>query len=113
MSKQGNISNAVKLMILSAFFLNLFLWLLIAYNFRPSSDPVALHYNIYFSIDRFGLWYKAYIMPLIGLLVFFLNTVLGFLIYKKDKILSYCLFLSSVVLQVIFLFAAILIIIYI
>lgn len=99
--------------LLVSFFLNIILWLFVAYYFRPSSDPVALHYNIYFSIDQFGLWYKAYIMPALGLFVLMLNGILGLYMYKKDVLVSYFLFSSAAILQVILLFAVFLIVTYI
>src|SRR3989344_8116167 len=79
-----------------------FLWLRV----KPTHDPIALQYNIYFGISYIGEWYNMFIIPLIGLFIFILNYILSFAIYKKDMLAAYFLMISTVAIQIILLFSA-------
>ena len=48
---------------------NALLWLLLFYNFKPTSEQIGLHYNIYFGIDYYGFWYKIFLIPATGALI--------------------------------------------
>lgn len=90
--------------------INVVLWALLIFNFWQSSKYVVLGYNIYFGISDFGPWYQSLVMPILGLVVIFLNFSLGFSLYLKEKILSYFLaFVASIFNIIIFLAALIII----
>ncbi len=38
---------------------------------------IPLHYNIYLGIDRFGPWYRIFILPILGLIMLILNLLLA------------------------------------
>lgn len=56
---------------------NLLLWAYLAWQVRPTAEPVVLHYTIYFSIDRVGEWYRLFLIPATGSLIFMLNLIVG------------------------------------
>lgn len=58
---------------------------------KPSVEPIPLHYNIYFGIDLIGPWYKVFINPAVGLIIYFINTIISFIIYKRAKLMTYLL----------------------
>src|SRR4030042_1891246 len=60
----------------------------IGFKFNSSSQ-LFLHYNIYFGIDWIGSWYKIYIYPFAGLLIFIINFLLAIYFYENTKITSY------------------------
>jgi hypothetical protein len=66
-------------------------WILFVIKILPLAremEFLSLHYNIYFGIDLIGQWYKALIIPGVGLIFFTVNTTLVFFFYKRDKFLS-------------------------
>lgn len=92
--------------------LNIAMWVFLYRRVKPVSDPITLQYNIYFGISYMGEWYKIFVMPIIGLLIFLLNYILSFYIYKKDAIAAYFLMVSAIAIQAILLLSAHLITIY-
>lgn len=91
------------------FLLNLSIWLILYMKVQPTSEPIPLHYNIYFGIDLIGSWYKIYYIPGFGMIIFFINLLLSYIIYKREKIISYFLIFSSGMIQIIFLATGLLI----
>lgn len=61
----------------------------------PLGGAVPLHYDIYFGIDRIGPWYHFFYVPLGGLFLVLLNTVIGYTIFTRDKYASYYLCLMG------------------
>jgi len=78
-------------LILSLFF-NLLISLLLFVKIPHSVDElVVLHYNIYFSIDLIGVWWRIFLVPLAGLAILFINFLLSYIIYKQNRVISYFL----------------------
>lgn len=90
--------------------LNIAIWLVLAFNMDSTSQIIPLHYNIYFGIDLIGYWYKIFIIPAMGLLIFFFNSTLSYIMYKRDKIVSYFLMAASSFSQFLLLVGAIFVI---
>ncbi|HBE90378.1 MAG TPA: hypothetical protein DDW41_04185 [Candidatus Andersenbacteria bacterium] len=63
--------------------LNVTLWLLVFLLF-PTSDAAVLHYSIGIGIDFIGSTRQIYLLPAIGLIVLFGNTLLGITIKNTD-----------------------------
>ncbi len=61
---------------------------------HQAEEQFFLHYNIYFGIDWLGAWYKIFIYPLIGLIIFIINFSLSIFFFEKEKFLSYLLISS-------------------
>jgi len=96
--------------IILSFLLNAVIWIILYYKIKPTAIPIPLHYNIYFGIDLIGEWYKIYFIPGFGLIIFFINLIISFIIYKTEKIISYFLIFASMFSQLILLGAVLLII---
>lgn len=64
---------------------NLLGWLLGAYIYYQSEEPViALHHTIYFGITLIGEPYKVFTLPLTGLLIMLVNGVFAALVRRES-----------------------------
>ena len=96
-----------------ALLVNVAIWIILSIKIGKQIEPIALHYNIYFGIDRIGAWYNIYILPLGGLLIIIFNWLFGLYAYAKDNkniILGYFLNFGSLFVQLLLLAASILLI---
>ena len=89
--------------------INLIVWIFLFLKIKPQSEPVYLHYNIYFGVDLIGEWYKIFLMPFIGLVIYFINLYLSYIIYKREKIISYIIIGITIFLECVILVASLLI----
>lgn len=94
----------IRLLAILSLFINLLISTLffIKIGFRSN---IPLHYNVYFSIDLIGNWYQLLIIPFFGLMVLVVNFILAMFTYLKEKMLSYFLVGSALVIQILLLFA--------
>lgn len=80
--------------------INLFLWLLAFLIKRGLNQDLAiLHYNITFGIDYLAPRSQVYFLPLIALVLFFINAGLSFIFLKKDKFIFSLLLISALALN--------------
>jgi hypothetical protein len=94
-------SPLIQWVIIGALFVNIANWGSIAFFIRPVDFPVILHYNVYFGVDVIGAWWQIYFLPLIGLVILTVNTVLGYLFYQqKERIVAHLLILATFIVQV-------------
>jgi len=86
--------------------LNLFIWLVAYYiNINVSQDLIVLHYNINFGVDLIGSVKKIFILPLLGLIIIIINVIIFFILAKhKDFKFFAHLLLGACVAVNIFLF---------
>lgn len=89
--------------LLLSFLLNIAAWLFLFFQIKPKPTPFFLHYTVYFGVDWTGEWYKLFLLPAAGFLILIVNFVLGYFVYKSQKLLSYFLVLSSVFLEILVL----------
>src|ERR1035437_8049389 len=78
-------SGLVHWTLIAALLLNIANWVALAYFIRPVDFPITLHYNVYFGVDIIGAWWQVYFLPLIGLTILSVNTVLGYLFYQQKE----------------------------
>lgn len=90
--------------------LNLLMWIFVYFKVKPSSELVALHYNIYSGIDLIGEWWKFYTIPAIGFFIYATNQLLAKYCYRREKILSYMLVAAHILIQLYLMWALFLII---
>lgn len=90
--------------------INLVLWFYLAYFLRPSDIPVPLHFTVYFGIDYIDLWYKIFSLPLFGILILLMNFSLIYLLYLKERILSYLLVVNTLLVHLLLFTAGYLIV---
>lgn len=94
-------SSLVQWVIIAALLVNFGNWAAIAYFIRPVDFPIILHYNVYFGVDVIGAWWQVYFLPLIGLTILSVNTVLGYLFYQqKERIVAHLLLLTTLIVQI-------------
>ncbi len=94
-------SSLVQWVIIGALLVNIANWALIAFFIRPVDFPIILHYNVYFGVDVIGAWWQIYFLPLIGLVILSVNTVLGYLFYQqKERIAAHLLVLATFIVQI-------------
>lgn len=96
--------------LLTGIVFNIALWLYLSWKIKPTDELISLHYNIYFGIDLIGEWYRIYILSLSGLIIYFINLILSFILYKRGRIISYVILAITLFLQVTLLIAAIFIV---
>lgn len=94
------------LLLFSVFPLMLCIGLLL-YFVRPGEASIILHYNVYFGVDLLGLWWQAYILPVLGMFFicghFFLarrfyeytERIACYLILFSAGLLSFGIFVAS------------------
>ena len=106
---QGYFKNAIILWLLAlSFLVNLVNIVSLAIWVKPVDFPIILHYNVYFGVDVLNSWEKVYIMPLIGLFLFIVNTLLGLYFYKnKERIASHVLAIVTLMIQLSLLVASV------
>lgn len=89
--------------------INLIIWILLYFKFFPLrslGDLVPLHYNVYFGIDLVGKWYKIFIIPLAGFIIFLINLILYCTLYLKEKMIKYFLGIAGLFSQIVLLIAS-------
>ncbi len=80
---------------------------LLCFQFPALPRMVPLHFDAAGNPDRLGLQGQIFILPLIGLLVLLLNGVLGWLVYRRERVAAYLLWGGAVLVQVLVWTAAI------
>ena len=85
--------------------INISIWINLL-RIKKVDEMIPLHYNVYFGIDYIGDWHKIFIIPLIGIIILFVNFLLALLIYYKDKFISYILVFVALFIQIILFLAS-------
>lgn len=68
--------------------LNIFAWVWVWMNAPHDVQDVFLHYNILFGVDLIGPVWRMYMVPLSGLIILLVNTIAGWLLFKKDQFIA-------------------------
>lgn len=95
--------------VIGSLLINGLLWFFLYRNFPASSDPVFLHYTVFFGVDRIGPWYHIFLLPLSGFLILVLNGVFAWLVSEREWAVSLFLLWTAFFLQGFFLLAGVLI----
>ncbi|OGI21291.1 MAG: hypothetical protein A2808_01340 [Candidatus Moranbacteria bacterium RIFCSPHIGHO2_01_FULL_55_24] len=62
---------------------------------QPREAPIVLHYNVYFGVDLLGVWWQAYVLPLIGIVLLLGHVFLAYSFYKeRERVAAYLLLLA-------------------
>ena len=89
---------------------NISLWAFLFKNQKSSELPVILHYNLFFGVDYLGSYNEIYLIPAVGVIIIITNTILGCLLYKKERLASYFLAFNIFIVQLFLLLAGYLIV---
>jgi hypothetical protein len=71
-------------------------WLVAVFRFQPSDFLVPVRYNSFLGVTELGNWYDLYYVPGVMTLCVVLNTLLGSVVYKKDKMIGYILLAANI-----------------
>ena len=95
------------LLLLSAI-ANIANWVALKIFVIPVDFPIILHYNIYFGVDVLGNWKQVFLLPAIGLMLWFMNAFLSLYFYcYKERIAAYLLLIASLMIQLSLIVASI------
>ncbi|MBT3816766.1 MAG: hypothetical protein HOE80_00245 [Candidatus Magasanikbacteria bacterium] len=86
----------ILLMVGTTLLMHIFMWFWLLWNIRPQEDSIFLHYTVLFGVDFSGPWHYILYLPIIGLVIFIINTLLGWILYQKDHLASYLLQAAAV-----------------
>ena len=89
---------------------NLLTWAYLAWRMHPQSEPIYLHYTIYFGVDLIGAWYRLYFLPGIGLVAAVANIIFARLLYKRNTMMAYLILWVTGVAQFLLLLGVFLIV---
>ncbi len=73
---------------------------MLSFRFPALPMLIPLHFGTSGSPDRLGPRLEIFLIPLIGLLTLLINGVLGSIFYRHDRVASYMLWASSILVQV-------------
>jgi hypothetical protein len=90
--------------------LNIIHWIVLYSKIKPGQSDILLHYNVVYGHDFIGNSLYLYWIPLLALILLFVNTIVTAIFYKKEKLASYFIALASIPVQMVF-FAATLVLI--
>lgn len=82
------------------------LWVWLLSEIPRPSYPIPLHANIYFGVDYIDSWYKALFLPAFGLWVIVTNFFITYLLYLKERLLSYFCTTMTLLVHIFLLLAA-------
>ena len=69
-----------------SFLFLLAMWFLPIWRIVPLAELkpfLPLHYNVYMGIDRFGPWYGAFVIPVLGTFLWIINSIFEALFFQK------------------------------
>jgi len=72
----------------------------LCWRYRALPERLALHFDAQGQIDRMGQRSELFVLPVIGLIVLATNVVLGFLLYRRERVGSYLIWGSVVAVHV-------------
>lgn len=92
--------NNLSLISVATILVNLVAWILIFVFLGKGKFNIILHYNVLFGVDFKGSSEQVFIIPMLGLVIFFLNAIITKLVYKREKFIAYLLLSTSLVCQI-------------
>jgi len=85
--------------------MNISMWAYMFIVFPPTSEIVFLHYNILFGVDLVGSWWRLLLMPILGLVIILINSLLSWLSYQYDKLITMILLWATVIMHILLILA--------
>ena len=83
-------------------------WIILRVFIKPVDFSIILHYNVYFGVDMLGDWKRVFLLPIIGLIIFFINLFLAIYFYeRKERIASYLLLMAVLMIQLSLIIASV------
>ena len=104
--------NAILVTAIFSVLMNVLLYYLLFTKIPRDQETITLHYNIFFGIDLIGVWYKVFVIPAIGTVIFFTNFFLAYRLINTDALLRYLLVSFCVVAQLLLLLAGVMVVLF-
>lgn len=94
-------------MIIINIVLNLGVVALLAFYVHPSDILVKLQYNVFFGTSLHVEWWKTYSLPLVGMVFFIIDLLIGnVLYYTRERIAAYIILLGALFAHIALVIAA-------
>lgn len=90
-------------MLLSALVLNLALFGLLLLRYPHLPNLLPLHFDLTGVVDRISPRQEVFALPVIGLITLIVNGLLGGLLYRRERVVSYMAWGGGVLVQLLFL----------
>ncbi len=90
--------------------INIIHWLTLYIKIKPGVDDILLHYNVVYGSDLVGKSIYIYWIAFLALALLIVNVILAVTFYKKEKLASHFISLSSIPVQLVFFIATIVLI---
>lgn len=87
--------------------LNIVAGTLLYWQIKPRETPFVLHYTVYFGIDWIGRWHLLFTPVFAGFLILVFNFILAYILFNRQKILSYFFAVSNVFIEILILLQSI------
>lgn len=79
---------------------NIALFIYLAVRFSTLPDPLPLHFDSFGQPDRIESKSGIFALPIIGVIVFFLNAVLGVLFHQRERVATILLTIGGLFVQI-------------
>jgi len=91
------------LLLIGSLIINILIIGWLSWRVDRQNEVVPLSFNIYFGIDYLGNWQKIFLGPLLGLIIILVNFYFAWLVFLKNKFLSFWLIDTALVAQILIL----------
>jgi hypothetical protein len=85
--------------------LNLALFAILCFRYPRLPNLLPLHYDIEGRVDRISPRSEIFVLPVIGLITLAANVVLGGVLYRRERVVSYITWGGALLVQILFLLA--------
>ena len=93
----------IKYNLILALLMNALLWVLFYFRIPITLEPIILRFNIYVGISLIGPWFDVFYFPLAGLGIIIINLLIGWMLFRKDKLPAHFLIMTALAVQIILL----------
>ena len=90
--------------------LNLFSWVWLMVQIPDMGGQMFLHYNVLFGVDYIGEGWRMFLVPLLGLVIFIINMLASWILYRRDVFMSYILVGVTALCQIFVVIATVLVV---
>lgn len=82
--------------VIATVFINMSVIILLVFYIHPSVLPLRLQYNVFFGTSLHASWWHVYALPLIGLIFFLVDLIIGYVLYNaKERVAGYIVLLGG------------------
>jgi hypothetical protein len=96
---------AAHVLVLAGITMAALLFAVLLFRYPGLPDRLPMHYDAAGQVDRIAARSKVFALPVIGLIAWATNGMLGTLFYRRQRMLSYLAWSGTLIVQVLFLMA--------